>query len=266
MRRRFRWFLGLAVVVAGATPAALGLGSSAAGCVASGNAEDAPKSAVPDGGVTVVLDGGGDAATPPDGVAACPKGACNYQSGAGCGDAGSCVPLPGPGGSVAPACYAAGSTAAGAACTQWSDCAPGHLCDPTGHCRKLCCGGDWTGCSGGEHCLRGVELASDGGAVQTGAMLCYPAGGCDPLAPTSCAEPGTTCQIADPTGASACLPEGTGGAGEACPCKGGFLCVASACRRLCKAVEGGGEPFCPPGEGTCTHYTRDPAGVGECTP
>ena len=38
------------------------------------------------------------------------------------------------------------------------------------------------------------------------------------------------------------------------------------CRRLCKAVAGGADPFCQSGEGTCVHYNRDPASVGECTP
>ena len=38
------------------------------------------------------------------------------------------------------------------------------------------------------------------------------------------------------------------------------------CRRLCKAVEGGGEPSCKEGEGVCVHFHRDPPGVGECTP
>ncbi len=254
-------------VVAVAIAAAVAHG---AGCVTDGTADEPAVSARTDGGgfqAVVRLDGGGAAASPPDGVAACPKGDCNYQTGEGCGDAGSCVPIPGPQG-IAPTCYEAGAGLAGAACTQWSDCAPGHLCDGTGHCRKLCCGGDWSGCAGGEHCLRNLELATDAGPTQTGAMLCYPVDTCDPLVPESCAEPGTTCQIADATGASACLPQGKGGVSQACPCKGGFLCVLegkkSLCHRLCKAVEGGGAPYCPPNEGTCTHFTRDPDGVGEC--
>jgi hypothetical protein len=254
--------------------ALVGLGAGvgyAAACVTTGN-DPLPAAGTTIGGgheagtPLIRLDAGGPPATPPNGEAACPKGACNYQTNGGC-DGGSCVPLPGPSG-IVPACYAAGTAAAGASCTQWSDCAPGHLCDGTGHCRKLCCGGDWTGCEGGEHCVDRLDLSVDGGPVPTGAMLCMPVGGCDPLVPSSCPTPGSTCQIVDGTGAVACLPEGTGGAGEACPCKGGFLCVLAGntpiCHRLCKAVPGGGEPYCPDSEGICTHYTRDPDGVGEC--
>src|SRR5262245_59486930 len=104
--------------------------------------------------------------------------------------------------------------------------------------------------------------------VDTGAFLCFPVNYCSALDPSSCAaiEPGTTCQIVDPTGATACYPEGTGGSGQACPCKGGFTCVKDSCRRLCKAVAEDDEPSCQPGEGRCAHFTKDPPDVGECTP
>jgi len=226
-----------------------------------------PVDAGPDGPV-VILDGGGAPATPPDGVAACPPGACNYQSGQGCpASAPACIPAPDGQGGVVPTCAPAGAAGSGAACVQPGDCAAGHYC-VQGTCHKLCCGGDWTGCpSPDEHCLKGLSFGDGmGGTVPTGAMLCYPVNTCDALVPSSCKEPGQSCQIADPTGATACLPEGTGEAGAPCPCKGGYLCVTGTCRRLCKAVSGGGEPSCPSSEGICTHFTRDPSGVGECVP
>jgi hypothetical protein len=102
-------------------------------------------------------------------------------------------------------------------------------------------------------------------AVKSGAMVCMPVGGCDVLATGTCPS-GQACTIVDPTGAVACLPEGKGTVGQDCPCVAGFLCVADACRRLCRAVEGGGEPSCPTMEGRCVHFDRDPPGVGECTP
>jgi hypothetical protein len=218
-----------------------------------------------------ILDGGGTIPPPPDGAAACPPGVCNYQTGTGCaadGGAVSCVPLPS-GTSVAPACEKAGTTANGAMCAEWTDCASGSICAGR-RCRKLCCGRDWTGCgTSSEHCLRplSIQLAS-GTTVSSGAYLCYPVNLCDALLPASCGsiETGTTCQIADPTGATACLPEGTGGVADPCPCKSGFACVEGGCRRLCRAVPGGGEPSCPAEEGRCVHFNRDPAGVGECTP
>src|SRR4051812_41355422 len=58
-----------------------------------------------DGGVKVVLDGGGDIPEPPDGVAACPAGACNYQSGEGCsGATPSCLPAADSTGAIVPSC------------------------------------------------------------------------------------------------------------------------------------------------------------------
>ena len=168
-----------------------------------------------------------------------------------------------------PRCEPAGTGPTGAACQSWTDCAPGMIC-AGGACRKLCCGGDWTGCPEGEHCLRKlvVQLAKDAGTVDSKAFVCVPVNNCDVLVPTSCGLtlPGVACLIADPTGATACLPEGTGLSGGSCPCKGGFTCVNDLCRRLCKAVEGGGEPSCPTGEGPCVHFNSDPPGVGECTP
>jgi hypothetical protein len=224
-----------------------------------------------DGEVPVNLDGGGAPATPPDGASLCPAGTCNYQTGAGCsGATPSCIPALS-GGATSPACSPAGAGTSGAACSQPTDCAPGHMC--AGNvCRKLCCGGDWTGCdSESEHCLKRLVYSDGmGGKIDTGAMLCFPVNDCDPLVPTSCTTAGTTCQLADATGAVACLPEGTGGQGDPCPCKGGYTCVVASkgpvCVRLCGAVLGGAPPYCQEGEGICTHYTHDPPGVGECAP
>ncbi|HMI86970.1 MAG TPA: hypothetical protein VK550_22905 [Polyangiaceae bacterium] len=265
----------------------LGIGAlygAAMGCGTSGT--DTPDPG--DGGAPPrdpVLDGGGDVAAPPNGASLCPPGVCNYQTGTGCaadGGAVSCVPLP-MGSVVTPACERAGRTANGETCSQWTDCVSGSIC-AAGRCRKLCCGRDWTGCgTGTEHCLRQLQVQlADNSVVQSGAYLCYPVNQCDALVPSSCMtiEANTTCQIADPTGATACLPEGSGGVASPCPsrvagrsdilgdedCKGGFTCVEGGCRRLCRAVPGGGEPSCPAVEGACVHFNRDPPGVGECTP
>jgi hypothetical protein len=251
----------------GAFAAALFAWGSFVGC--GGGLTDTESTGGVDGGAggPIILDGGGELPAPPDGEKLCPAGACNYQTSAGCsGSTPSCLPSFGAGDAVVPSCQAAGAGASGASCAAWTDCAPGFLC-AEGACRKLCCGGDWTGCpSAGEHCIRALELKSGSGQiVSSGAMLCYPVNTCDALAPASCAEPGTTCQIVDPTGATACFPEGTGESGQPCPCKGGFLCVAGECRRLCKAAPGGGEPSCKSDEGVCVHFNRDPPGVGECT-
>ena len=230
-----------------------------------------PDGAAPDGGVEVILDGGGTPATPPNGASLCPTGECNYQTGAGCpASAPACIPALS-GSTVAPACEPTGTGTTGVACTQATDCAAGYFCSADGQCHKLCCGGDWTACdSPSEHCLQQLSYAGPNGSViATGAMLCYPVNTCNALMPATCTVPGTTCQIADATGATACIPQGTGGVGEPCPCQGGFTCLVdpeagSTCHRLCGAVEGGAAPYCQEGEGICTHYVNDPAGVGVC--
>ncbi len=241
-----------------------------AGCT--GGTETNPVDAGADGGPVVILDGGGPVAEPPDGPAACP-GACNYQTNEGCAANETCFPVVN-GATSAPGCVPAGAGANGTACTKIEECAAGFICTSPidGVCRKLCCGGDWTGCAdANERCVQALYVKNqDGKNVATDAKLCVPANNCDALQPEPCADSGKACQIIDGTGATLCVNQGTGEQGEPCPCKGGFLCVSKegvkTCRRLCKAVLGGGEPYCQDGEGICIHYNRDPQGVGECTP
>jgi hypothetical protein len=220
---------------------------------------------------SVILDGGGIVPPPPDGAALCPAGACNYQTGEGCTGATSCEPSEATDGAVSPVCQAAGTVAAGGACSSNRvDCEPGTFCIE-GTCHKLCCGagvfGDYRVCPSGQHCLRPLAVGgANGSAILTGAYLCYPVNQCDALDPATGCASGTACQLADPTGATACIPEGTGMPGDPCPCKGGFTCVGNGCRRLCRAVADGGTPGCPQEEGVCVHFNRDPDEVGECTP
>lgn len=233
------------------------------------NSTDVTSSASTTGGEIVILDGGGGVPSPPDGKSKCPMGACNYQTNDGCGGGDTCFPSAADAG-IAPSCLPAGSKMDGAACSPMNDtdCAPGYVC-AGGACHKLCCGGDWSACpNANEHCI--VELLLGSAMTDTGAMLCFPVNNCDPLNPSMCPNMGETCKIVDPSGAVACGAEGTVDVGAACSpsaqCKGGAVCVSKTCRRLCKAVEGGGDPSCQSGEGNCVHFDRDPDGVGECTP
>ena len=232
---------------------------------------DAGSEPLRDAGPSVILDGGGPVPPPPDGAAACPLGACNYQTQQGCSATEACRPVLDTS-AVAPRCEPAGNGESRASCATSSNCTRGYFCADK-LCRKLCCGGDWSACPEGESCVRSIRMAlPDGGeSLDTGADLCFPVGDCDVLDPASCAdEAGRACQIVDPVGHVACAPEGNAGQGEPCashdPCVRGFFCVGGACRRLCRAVPGGGEPSCPASEGICVHFNRDPAGVGECTP
>lgn len=247
----------------------LGLSCSLAfaslGCLDNGTGDSSHPS---DAGVAgyQVIDAGGPIAEPPDGGAACPSGACNYQTGSGCSAAETCSPgLAGD--MVTQQCTAGGSGKSGDVCASSGECAVGYLC-VVKSCHKLCCGGDWSACpSADEHCINRLAYAGpDGGAIETGAMLCFPVNDCDALKPDSCTKAGTSCQIVDATGATACFPSGTGDVGQPCPCKGGFTCAGGVCHRLCKAVAGGGDPLCQPGEGACVHFSKDPPGVGECMP
>ena len=183
------------------------VGVLVAGCDGGVSDSDAPELDAGPDVLQVNLDGGGAPAVPPDGVAACPQGTCNYQSGEGCPvEAAACIPGTDAMNGITPVCQPAGAGTSGAACTDTSTCAPGYFCAEKS-CRKLCCAGDWTGCpSEDEHCIKSLAYGDGmGGALTTGAMLCYPVNTCNALVPSSCGEPGTTCQIADPTGATACL-------------------------------------------------------------
>jgi hypothetical protein len=176
------------------------------------------------------------------------------------------------GSTVVPGCTLAGSRQLDQTCTEWGDCARGLFC-AEGRCRKACCGGDWSACPTGQSCIRqlSIRLPGTNQDVDAGMDLCFPVGTCDVLDPSSCADAaGRSCQMVDPLGNVACAPLGQVALGQPCsskePCAPGMSCVDQRCRRLCRAVEGGGEPACPPSEGICVHYWRDPPGVGECTP
>ena len=273
---RERWTRAFVVVSRSLVPTLMWVVVAGSGCSSSAgsNSTGDADSGANDPSLEPVLDASRPLAPPGrDGAAACPAGICNYQTGAGCAaDTPSCVPLPNAQGTaVLPACAPAGALVSGEACHEWSDCAPGNVC-VGGVCRKLCCAGDSSACAGGEHCVRRFELdLGQAGVVASGADLCFPVNtcnvlldGCDPL------ERRTACQIADVTGATACLPTGARGAGDRCDehtaCVAGFTCADQWCRRFCAAVSGGAEPRCPPQEGRCVHFQNDPAGVGECTP
>jgi hypothetical protein len=235
------------------------------GCSSSGDS-DTGSAGGPDAGSPGWVDrSDGGTAAPPDGPSLCPAGVCNYQTNEGCGAAETCTPFP-DGDNISPACLPAGSGKSGDACAEPKDCAPGYFCVTSttpGTCRKLCCGGDWTGCpSDSEHCIARIGYQTPG---DTGAMACYPVGTCDPLDPGSCGDDGHTCQIVDATGASACLAEASGEEGQPCPCRGGFLCDSELeiCRKLCRADDSGLGPSCSAGQ-TCVHYNKHPDGVGEC--
>lgn len=206
---------------------------------------------------------------PPDGAAACAMGDCNYQTQDGCPDTQACRPqFNATVADVHPGCEALGQAATGEACKLPTDCARGLWC-AEGVCRKLCCGADWTACDEGESCIRSLDVKAGGQVIPADAGLCFPVGTCDLFDPNGCAgDPTRECKIVDPTGAVACAPRSKAGLGDACApptvCQQGLNCVGGFCTKLCKFAECG-DPACAADEGSCVHFPRDPAGVGECT-
>jgi hypothetical protein len=239
-------------------------------CGGDDKAPAAPDAGAQDGASPVMVDAGGAPATPPEGESLCKTGPCNYQTQEGCGTGESCLPEL-RNGAVAPSCQAAGAKQSGESCTGWNDCATGLFC-AEGACRKLCCGGDWSACPAGESCIRQLLVRDRASMsdVPAGADLCFPVGTCNVLDPRACSDtPGRGCKIVDPAGNVACAPSESAGPGDGCEtgraCRTGSTCVGGTCRRLCGSVDSV-TVSCPAGEGTCVHYTRDPPGVGECTP
>jgi hypothetical protein len=223
---------------------------------------------------TPILDAGDEPAVPPNGAASCPPGVCNYQTQSGCvfSEAAppACLPLTTSEGTAVPVCVRAGTALEGEECVHWDDCAAGLACAGRDKriCRRMCCGGDWSACRPDERCTGPFWVNAGSTPVPSGASVCMPAQQCDVLTGSPCPA-GNVCQIVDPTGATACVeapPQGLGGrpADPCPPCQTGFACIGQGCARLCGLAEAG--PFCPPEEGRCVHWNRDPEGVGECTP
>jgi hypothetical protein len=205
---------------------------------------------------------------PPDGAAQCATGACNYQTQDGCPADQACRPqFNATDVEVKPGCEAAGTGEAGDDCTAQGDCARGSYC-AEGVCRKMCCGADWSACDEGESCIRSLQVKAGGEVIAADVDLCFPVGTCDPFDPDGCDAANRECKIVDPTGAVACAPRSNADVGEACApptvCKQGLNCVGGYCVKLCRFSECG-EPACAEAEGSCTHFERDPPGVGECT-
>lgn len=227
-------------------------------------------SAFDDGACAHVVDDGGDTPKePPDGAALCPPGECNYQTQKGCKRDETCQPTLSRKNRIEAGCLRAGERMRGETCGAKDACGRGLVC-AGGFCRTLCCGRDWSACDEGESCFRTLQYSIDGVPIDTGAWLCFPVHTCSVLDPVTCGA-GRDCKLVDPIGNEACVPRSAEAMPVGAPCGGdspcdrGLTCVAGTCRRLC-AAESCGEPSCPDGEGTCVHFSRNPAGVGECTP
>ncbi len=214
-------------------------------------------------------DASDDAGAPPNGEQLCPTGACNYQTQSGCSVGTACRPqFSASSTAVAPGCEPAGAGKSGAVCASGADCAAGFYCAEKA-CRKQCCGSDSSVCDAGDVCFRSLEVDAAGQVEPSGMSLCFPTGNCDVLDASSCGA-GQACAVVDSAGRVACIDAaGAAGLGEACSsaraCAAGASCVGGACRPFCRALACG-QITCTADQGACIHFSRDPAGVGECTP
>lgn len=242
------------------------------------NTSNSPSNSLADGSTDNAIfffDAGPATPVSPDGVSSCMGATCNYQTQQGCGSGQMCHPVLNSD-SVGSACVTAGSRAVGEACA-WEQCQPGLFCAADGHCRHLCCSGDWSVCQSNESCTGAIQLQlpDAGSPIPAGVSVCEPIDNCDVFDPESCPV-GKSCYIVDSRAGTKCLASGAVPFNGACSatklCAPGLTCVqnsqgtANTCRRLCRALIGG-QPSCPLSEaGYCSHFVRDPPGVGECTP
>ena len=219
------------------------------------------------------------AATPPRRPTArppAPRALCNYQAGTGCsGATPACIPRERLR-RRRPRLRAAGAGRPGAACTQTSvgDCAAGYLCGPGRHATSSAAAATGRAATAPtEHCVRGPLVREPhGGKVSTGAMLCYPVGACDAArarrAAPSPGRPARSSTRPAPPRASRRAP-----AARASPAPARAASPASRSRwgatsayRLCKAVPGGGAPYCQTARGPAPTTRAIRPGVGECGP
>ena len=142
------------------------------------------------------------------------------------------------------ACSVAGSGAAGAMCTQPTDCAATLDCVGTGTCRQYCCAGNGQ-CGPQDFC----DIQPLAAATTTKVPVCMPivTPGCSLQSalpnPAASATPscpkGQTCAIVREDGTTGCVEAGDKTAGEPCNtdhCAEGLVCLGALNARLCYAL------------------------------
>ncbi len=122
-------------------------------------------------------------------------------------------------------------------CFTSAQCAPGFGCvGSTGKCRAYCCG-ELEACPDGTFCvLRAPSADEIPGTVTDPPLIpvCDLADNCMLKTPGACSM-GLVCSVVRADGTTACIEEGDGEAGEACPCKEDHVCsyAKNECRKVC---------------------------------
>ena len=217
----------------------------------------------------------------PDGPTSCATGPCNYQTQAGCPAGQTCWPhIDAVKGPVTPTCRAGGSQKKGESVTTNKAVQPGLLLRgrrlPNDVLRRA------TGrhAPPGESCFHQAMAAIGESLVYAGLRPVLPGGHCDVL------DRRRACLASEAQVCRRRRPDGRGrlhaaerdlALGAACDrldqCDAGMICAGlsgsgptnGTCRRLCRWAACGA-PACGASDGECVHFTRDPDGVGECTP
>jgi hypothetical protein len=164
-------------------------------------------------------------------------------------------------------CAPSGPGTNGTPCTRSMDCAPGHGCvgaaAEASLCRRFCCTGiqaceeEKTYCA--ERPLREADAPANAEPLMV--PVCVLGGDCV-LSDPKCPE-GTACTVVRADGTTACVPPGTGEAGDPCPCAEGFVCseASQTCLKLCQTTLNGAA--CS--QGHCQSSPALPEGFGVCT-
>lgn len=266
LRSPFAQAIALLALAAGCSAGANAGPGGGGGIGAAGGEGGAGGGAVGGAGGNIIIGGGAGGASGggPSLADLCGAGACTPTVNETCLDPGAGVDckLVEEAGAVAGACVPPGSLLEGEPCVTSADCDQGLGCVSTvagGVCRAYCCG-DPEACGAGTYCA--AEALAD--APSRLIPACRPSDDCNLLGngPSGC-EDGLACTIVKSDGTTACVQPGSGEAGDACPCAGGFVCskLTDTCLQLC-ATDGSGPPCAT---GTCMGAAMNlPPGVGLC--
>lgn len=176
-------------------------------------------------------------------------------------------------------CGAAGLQGVEEPCTSSQDCRSGLGCVGglnSGRCLPFCCAVDGDSCPTDFYCterpLRSEPFRETNAPL---VPVCERADNCSLSEPFDCegprcvCGPDTACALVSPDGTTACLPPGTGEAGDPCPasnpCKHGYHCSQATspgtCVKICDLDQENSEAC---GSGVCQATPLLPDGWGTC--
>ncbi len=160
-------------------------------------------------------------------------------------------------------CAAAGDAMPGYGCMTSADCQGGYGCtkvDGNALCLPYCCQ-DTESCAKGTWCV--PEHVVDGNSEGPNVPVCIAASNCSLLDDQVPCPNGLMCTIVRTDGTTACVRQGSGIAGDHCPCAPDYVCshLADKCFKLCHV---GQNAECPSGPICVGGMGGYPDGIGNC--